>query len=139
MVDDAYNQLLKAIVQLEKAGSGSQPADGSFVIISLANEGGSIDPSGSIKVKAGSDKTFTITADKGYRIQKVLVDGKEVRLEKGRYTFEDIAASHSIEAFFTKEKDNVGTGAETSGKAALSLGGAALLLSAVLWKKRRTL
>lgn len=25
MVDDAYNQLLKAIVQLEKAGSGSQP------------------------------------------------------------------------------------------------------------------
>lgn len=134
-VDDAYSRLLSAIVQLEK--TGSTPVDGYFVIVALANEGGSISPSGRIDVKAGSDKSFTVTADKGYWVQKVLVDGKEVRLEKGRYTFEDIAASHSIEAFFTKDKSNVDTGAGSGAEMSLSLGGAALLLAALLPKRKK--
>ena len=132
-VDDAYNRLLKAMVQLEKAGS-SQTQD-SYLIVALANEGGSISPSGRISVEAGRDKTFTITASSGYHIQKVLVDGKEVRLEKGRYTFEAVDANHSIEAFFTKEKSNVDTGApanSTSMPAALM--GAAVLSAAILFK-----
>ena len=135
-VDSAYNRLLKAIVQLQKVDNGAEQKDKDFVIMAVANEGGSITPSGRIRVKAGSDKTFTITADEGYRIQKVLVDGEEVRLEENQYTFEDINAGHSIEAFFTKEKANVGTGARTA-EIPLAAVGAVVLSVAMICKKQK--
>ncbi|NLV85104.1 MAG: hypothetical protein GXY60_11100, partial [Spirochaetales bacterium] len=71
-----------------------------YTIITAAGSGGSISPSGDITVNRGSDKLFSITADSGYRISNVSVDG----IAKGAitsYTFYDVISNHTIVAMFT--------------------------------------
>ena len=72
-----------------------------YTITAEAGEGGSISPSGRVSVTRGSDKTFTISADDGYEIADVLVDGKSVGAVS-RYTFENVRASHTIEVVFER-------------------------------------
>ena len=48
-------------------------------IEATAGPGGSIDPSGEVKVPKFYSITFTITADDGYEIEDVLVDDESVR------------------------------------------------------------
>ena len=67
-----------------------------------ASEGGSIDPSGTITVEEGQDLTFTITADSGYRLSALTVDGVPVEAEDGRYTLENITADHAVHAGFER-------------------------------------
>lgn len=74
---------------------------GNYTIEASSGANGSIDPDGSVKVAAGADKAFTITADAGYHISDVTVDG----VSKGAvssYTFEDVRANHTIHATFAK-------------------------------------
>lgn len=47
-------------------------------ITATAGAGGTIDPGGVVQVLDGADQTFTITADPGFHISKLLVDGVEV-------------------------------------------------------------
>jgi hypothetical protein len=71
-----------------------------FTIVASAGTGGSISPSGSVVVKAGSDQAFTISpVDKCHAIADVLVDGVSVGAVAS-YTFSDIQASHTISASF---------------------------------------
>lgn len=66
-----------------------------------AGEGGTISPDGIVKAAKNASQTFTITADTGYHIKDVLVDGKSVG-NVGTYTFSNIAADHTISAVFEK-------------------------------------
>ena len=79
-----------------------------YTITVTQSEGGKISPS-TTSVTKGSDKTFTITADDGYKISDVLVDGKSVGAVSS-YTFENVTAKHTITAKFEKTEDvtNVG-------------------------------
>ena len=77
-----------------------------YDITATAGENGSISPSGTVSVTAGEDQTFTITPDRGYHIQDVLVDGVSVGAVSS-YTFADVAANHTIAATFTKDADPV--------------------------------
>ncbi|MDQ9753520.1 hypothetical protein RFZ03_23135, partial [Acinetobacter baumannii] len=52
----------------------------------------------------GSDKTFTIQADEGYKIANVLVDGQSVGAVS-QYIFDNVRQKHTIEAIFTKQGD----------------------------------
>ena len=84
-------------------------------ITASAGEGGSISPSGTVKVKYGDDKSFTISPDEGYDIKSVVVDGQD----KGKitsYTFEDIKEAHSISATFVKKTFKITASAGTGGK-----------------------
>lgn len=72
-----------------------------YTITASAGTGGEIDPSGSVRVTRGSDKTFTITPADGYEITDVLVDGKSVGAVS-TYTFENVRASHTIQVIFEK-------------------------------------
>ena len=74
-----------------------------YTIKASAGEGGSISPSGSVRVRRGSDKTFTLTPDEGYEIADVLVDGESVGVVD-KYTFENVRKAHTIEALFAPEK-----------------------------------
>ena len=74
-----------------------------YTIKASAGEGGSISPSGSVRVRRGSDKTFTLTPDEGYVIADVLVDGESVGAVD-KYTFESVRKAHTIEALFAPEK-----------------------------------
>lgn len=72
-----------------------------------AGPNGSINPSGSIWVPDRGSETFIITANPGFQIQNILVDGIAV-LPAGTiateysYTFENVVMTHTIEATFTE-------------------------------------
>lgn len=70
-----------------------------FNIISEAIGPGVIDPSGTVVVLQGSDKTFTIGANPGKTFLDVLVDGVSVGAVPS-YTFTNVQAHHTIEAQF---------------------------------------
>jgi hypothetical protein len=70
-----------------------------YTITATAGTGGSISPSGSVKVNHGANKTFTITPNTGYQILDVMVDN----VSKGAiktYTFTNVTANHTISATF---------------------------------------
>ncbi len=73
-----------------------------YTIIASAGNGGSISPSDTISVEDGSNQTFTITADSGYIINDVLVDGTSVG-NVVTYTFDSVISNHTIEASFITE------------------------------------
>jgi hypothetical protein len=71
----------------------------SFAITASAGAGGSISPLGAVAVNCGADQAFTIAPDACYRVADVLVDGASVGAVTN-YTFNDVVASHTIEASF---------------------------------------
>ncbi len=70
-----------------------------YTITASAGDYGSISPVGSNSVEHGSNQTFTISADPGYSIVDVKVDGTSVDPVTS-HTFSNIAADHTISAFF---------------------------------------
>ena len=70
-----------------------------YIINSSASAGGSINPSGEVYISPGEGKTYTITAESGYAISDVQVDGVSVGATS-IYTFENLKKSHSISASF---------------------------------------
>lgn len=81
-----------------------EPGVTEYTITATAQDGGSISPSGDVTVEEGDNQQFEITANSGYVIQDVLVDGNsEGAIES--YTFENVQGNHSIEALFEEEPD----------------------------------
>jgi len=70
-----------------------------FTITASAGSGGSISPSGSIQITKNADQAFIITANTGYHIFDVLVDGLSVGAVDG-YTFSSVTDNHTIAANF---------------------------------------
>jgi phospholipid N-methyltransferase len=70
-----------------------------YTITSAANVNGSITPSGTITVNKGASQTFTITPAAGYQVRSVIVDGAN-RGAITSYTFTNITANHTINAYF---------------------------------------
>ena len=54
-----------------------------------------INPSGIIQVSAGNSQTFTYSANTGYSLSSILVDGAAVPIN-GNYTFSNVQANHII-------------------------------------------
>ncbi len=86
-----------------------------YTITASAGTGGSISPSGGVSVQSGANQTFTITANTGYKIAGVTVDG----VSQGAiasYTFSAVSANHTISAtfaaltYYTLSISNAGTG-----------------------------
>ncbi|MBI5100317.1 MAG: hypothetical protein HZB33_00560 [Nitrospirae bacterium] len=70
-----------------------------ILITASSGSGGSIYPSGSIAIAAGSSRSFDIIPKSPYYIADVTVDGISVG-PVSSYTFSDIITSHSIDARF---------------------------------------
>jgi hypothetical protein len=81
------------------AASFEETPPNTYTITATAGANGSISPSGSVTVTEGDDQVFTITPNTGYHILDVLVDGASVGAVDS-YTFEDVAADHTIVASF---------------------------------------
>jgi uncharacterized protein YkwD len=62
---------------------------------------GRISPSGIVTVAPGGSATFYITADPGYQIADVVVDGQSQGI-RGTYSFVDVWGDHTIEVFFER-------------------------------------
>ncbi|MDD3569480.1 MAG: S-layer homology domain-containing protein [Lachnospiraceae bacterium] len=87
------------------SGSGSASTT-NYIITAKAEKGGTISPDGEVSVSKNEDKTITITANKGYEVKDVLVDGVSVG-KVTKYTFEDVTKAHTITASFVETKDEV--------------------------------
>jgi hypothetical protein len=75
-------------------------ANPSYTITASAGANGALSPSGNVTVLGGTNRTFTITPDAGYRVVDVTVDGAPVG-PLTAYTFVNIADNHTISATFT--------------------------------------
>ena len=89
----------------ENTGSssgGSDHSDPTYAIRASAGKGGSISPKGTVRVEKNDSKTYTITADKGYAIADVTVNGKSVGAVDS-YTFKNVTSDQTILATFALE------------------------------------
>ncbi len=81
-----------------------------YVIQAAAGEGGSITPEGANTVSRGGELAFTITANSGYIISAVYVDGVAIEGPAGRtaylYVASDVSADHVISVEYLSADNN---------------------------------
>lgn len=70
-----------------------------YTITASAGINGVINPNGVINVRENSDKTFNFSANDGYKISKVLIDGvnNPDAVSNGTYTFYNVTFNHEIQ------------------------------------------
>lgn len=72
-----------------------------YMIKASSGTGGSISPSGDVKVAEGEDQTFSFSASSGYKVSHLMIDGTKVTASGSLYTFRNVTSAHSIEVVFT--------------------------------------
>ncbi len=99
------NQTIAVTFSRNNSGGGGGGGGGTtrYIIEAEAGWGGDISPDGRVSVSSGSDKTFRITADEGYEIADVIVDGESVGAVSS-YTFENVRKNHTISVTFTEDE-----------------------------------
>jgi len=70
-----------------------------FTILATASEGGTIAPAGTVTVTTGGSQEFTFTAEDGYQVLDVVVDGTGVGPGLN-YTFDNVQDDHTIHVTF---------------------------------------
>ena len=90
-----------------------------YTITASAGTGGSISPSGIIEVKRDGKVTFTISADTGYDILDVVVDG-ESQGAVPSYTFSKVKSNHTISATFSPKRYTITPASGANGSIAPS-------------------
>ncbi len=93
-----------------------------YTITAIAGSGGQISPSGTTQVNEGENQTFTITANAGYHISDVVVDGSSVGAVNS-YTFTNVIADHTIAATFAVNINTYTITASASGSGTISPSG----------------
>jgi hypothetical protein len=88
------NETLVSPLPTSRIYLGTNP-ENSTTIYASSDSYSTITPSGSVNVTYGGNQTFTYSADGGYVINQVLVDGSPVTIT-GSYTFTDVKAPHTI-------------------------------------------
>lgn len=109
---------------LDNALLGAQPTGNEiWKIEAAAGQGGSISPSGTVELKQADSKTFTITANAGYTISSLTVNGQPVAAAAGQTSYEytlsgaDVTSSDSVNYYPTDATISV-TFADESGEPA---------------------
>jgi uncharacterized repeat protein (TIGR02543 family) len=77
-----------------------------YTITASAGSGGQISPVGTTQVNAGNSQMYTITANAGYHVANVLVDGGSAGAVTS-YTFTNVTANHTISASFDIDETDV--------------------------------
>jgi len=89
---------------MQASGTGAGGSSGTPVIVhtitASADSNGQITPFGQVPVNDGASLAFSITANTGYQIADVLVDGVSQGAISS-YTFTNVVADHSISVSFT--------------------------------------
>lgn len=88
-----------------------------IITATVEGVGGAISPKGNINVEHGSNRSFTITADEGYLLSEVLVDGVSVpeAVAGKSYTFENVTSAHTIRVRFVKKQYIISVSAGAGG------------------------
>jgi hypothetical protein len=70
-----------------------------YTIQASSGQGGNISPSGHVSVVSGGDKAFNVTADQGYEIDDLIVDGVSLGVQNS-YQFTQVDTHHTIQVLF---------------------------------------
>ena len=129
-------QITLCFLLLLSAGAGAQeiigpdddpdnPSTGNKTITVTQALGGTISPTGDalgkVSVKGGTDQAFTITANEGFNIGSLLVDGVSVDADNvaGKtsyvYTFVNLSTGHTLTATFTANRFDLSASAGKGG------------------------
>lgn len=84
------------------------------MVIAQAGAGGTITPSGSVRLPYAGDVTFTIAPAAHSHIEDVLVDGRSVGATPA-HTLRDVTASHTIDAVFARDEESLSTATSGGG------------------------
>jgi uncharacterized protein YkwD len=76
-----------------------------YSISAMAGPHGQISPAGTVSVASGGSQHFTITADPGYQVADVIVDGQSVGA-RDHHLFSNVTAAHTIQVSFAKSNDS---------------------------------
>ena len=74
-----------------------------YIITASAGANGSISPSGSVSVIGGTNKTFTITPDAGYRMGTLSIDTTPLQYPTNPYIFYNVQGDHTISVTFVPD------------------------------------
>lgn len=77
-----------------------------YTIVATAGVNGRISPTGTVEVTEGESRTYTISAEEGYEIDVIKVDGESIDVVED-YTFDNVVASHTIDVTFKQKKPAV--------------------------------
>ena len=111
----AGTQPTKAAGTPSRDGTGVVTFSKTYDIVATAVGGGTISPSGTTHVTEGGSQTYTMTANTGYEIADVVVDG----VSKGAvtsYTFSNVNSAHTIKASFQQKSCDITASCGTGGK-----------------------
>ena len=88
------------------------PDGRNYYITATSDTGTKISPGGTVTVKSGGSRTFSFSANEGYYISAVTVDGKnlsQAEIDLGYYTFTKVNANHTIRVLGSGGAGNVMT------------------------------
>ena len=91
--------------------------DSFYRITASAGPNGTILPEGEIDTLEGGARTFSVTADSGWHVEDVLVDGTSVGATTS-HTFTDLNANHTISANFAADTCTIAASAGAHGSIA---------------------
>jgi uncharacterized repeat protein (TIGR02543 family) len=106
-----------------------------YTVMAAAGAGGTVTPGGMVTVNGGSSLTVLMTAEKGFTLLDVIVDGKSIGAVSS-FTFTNISGSHTVSAVFAHMGDIPKTSDETPAAAILIMTAAALAGSVILTAAR---
>jgi hypothetical protein len=89
----------------EASHTTTAPAPSNHTISATAGSNGKITPSGEVSVSESGSQLFKITANTGYHISDVIVDGQSIGAVSS-YQFTNITSHHRIEALFKQSNRN---------------------------------
>ncbi len=96
-----------------QAAVPTEPTE-TFTISALAQEGGTISPSGNTAFDADSSQTYTAVATDNYHLANLLVDEISVGALDS-YTFTSLDSNHTITAIFALDTHTITASAGTNG------------------------
>ncbi len=96
----------RALTQAEITALYNSNSTNTYTITSSSGANGSITPSGSVTVNAGSSKRFLFTPTSGYKVDSVNVNGVKVDSLVG-YTFDNVSANNTIKVTFKAKPINL--------------------------------
>jgi len=99
---------------IELVGGSSLNGVITHAINSSNGLGGNISPLGDVYVPENTEITYTITADPGYSISNVIVDGAEIGVVS-TYTFNNVIDDHIISAWFSQNVYSITASTEPHG------------------------
>ncbi len=114
--DDVYSDKEAGTIISQSPMTGAKLQKGDIVRVTIskgpettehaitvtAGKGGAISPKGIVNVADGENQTFTITADDGYEIREVKVDGTDIG-PVSSYPFTKVTADHTLYVVFAKK------------------------------------